>query len=418
MTGPARDAEHDSFAALRHPEFRVFLLGMFAIFLATQMQSTVLGIQVYDLARATRGVGESAWSVGLLNLAEAAPFLALTLVGGWLSDRMDRRALCIVSFLGILGAGLVLLGVNLGRASALWPFFAAQALAGVARAFFRPASVALGTELVPKEHYANAATWRSTMFHTATVAGPPLGALLYAFAGPGWAYGAMVALLVAGLGSLFLIRPRPRPQGAAGPLLKGLGEGLRFVFGHQVILSALSLDLFAVLFGGAVAMIPAFAREILHVGPMGVGVLRVAPAAGAVLMGLVLARRGMFPRAGRVLLACVALFGLTWIAFALSTSFWVSLLVLAAGGAFDNVSVVLRGTLVQTCTPPEMMGRVAAVNSFFIGSSNELGAFESGLAVRLMGLVPSVVFGGAMTLVTVGLTAWKAPQLRRLDRIR
>jgi predicted MFS family arabinose efflux permease len=196
-----------------------------------------------------------------------------------------------------------------------------------------------------------------------------------------------------------------------------LTDGVRFVFAEPLLLGALSLDLFAVLFGGATALLPIFARDILGVGVVGFGLLRAAPAVGSVAMSLLLARRGHFRRAGRALLWAVALFGLTWVAFALSTSYALSLALLAAGGAFDSVSVVLRGTLVQLRTPQERMGRVAAVNSFFIGSSNELGAFESGVAARLLGVVPSVIFGGAMTLVTVGLVAWRAPALRRLERL-
>jgi MFS family permease len=192
---------------------------------------------------------------------------------------------------------------------------------------------------------------------------------------------------------------------------------VRFVFSHRLILSALSLDLFAVLFGGAVALLPAFASDVLHVGPRGLGLLRAGPAVGAVLMSIVLAHWPQTRGTGKTLLYCVALFGLTWIGFAWSTSFALSWVLLAAGGAFDNVSVVLRGTLVQVKTPPEMMGRVQAINGFFIGSSNELGAFESGVAARLLGLVPSVVLGACITLVVVAVTAWRVPELRKLSRL-
>jgi len=228
----------------------------------------------------------------------------------------------------------------------------------------------------------------------------------------------MTAGYLGGFAALLSLAPRPRPAAPATAIFDSLKEGVAFVFSQQVVLAALSLDLFAVLFGGAVAMIPAFALDVLHAGPQSVGWLRAAPAAGAVLMGLWLARHGMFNRAGLTLIACVAGFGLTWILFATSKSLGFSLLLLAIGGALDNVSVVLRATLVQTYTPQALMGRVSAVNSFFIGSSNELGAFESGLAAKLFGLVPSVVFGGCMTLLTVGATAWRAPQLRKLKHIR
>ncbi|HJV23763.1 MAG TPA: MFS transporter [Holophagaceae bacterium] len=414
MTDPASD----SLAALRVPDYRTFMGGMFGVFLATQIQTTVLGLQVYELARATRGVGDAAWAVGLIGLAEALPFLALTLFGGWASDHYDRRALSLWGLLGLLLGAAWLVQLNLGGAHALWPFYAVQAMAGVARALFRPASVALGTELIPVDLYANAATWRSTLFHIATVAGPALGALLYAWKGPLWTYGVMTAGYLAGFAALLALKPRPRPAAPATAILDSLKEGVAFVFSQQVVLAALSLDLFAVLFGGAVAMIPAFALDVLHAGPQSVGWLRAAPAAGAVLMGFWLARHGMFKRAGLTLIACVAGFGLTWIAFATSRSLGLSLALLALGGALDNVSVVLRATLVQTYTPQALMGRVSAVNSFFIGSSNELGAFESGLAAKALGLVPSVIFGGCMTLLTVGATAWRAPQLRRLRRIR
>ena len=211
--------------------------------------------------------------------------------------------------------------------------------------------------------------------------------------------------------------PRPRRAAPPGRLADDLVGGVRFVFAEPLLLGALSLDLFAVLFGGASALLPVFARDILRVGEVGFGLLRAAPAVGSVTMLLALARLGHFRRAGPALLWAVAFFGLTWIAFALSTSYVLSLLLLAVGGALDSVSVVLRGTLLQLRTPQEKMGRVSAVNSFFIGSSNELGAFESGVAARLLGVVPSVIFGGGMTLLTVGLVAWRAPALRRLERL-
>ncbi len=407
MTGPAPDP----YQALRHPEYRAFLAGAFVLFIGTQIQTVALGWQVYVLT------GDPL-SLGLVGLSEALPFLVLTLLGGHVADRMDRRALTLLSALPILGAGLWLLAANLqGRPSQVWVFYAAQALAGIGRAFHRPATQALGSELVPREVYANAATWRSAMFHTAMVAGPALGGLLVALSARA-AYGVEVLLMAVGLLCLARVRPRPRPpEGEPRPALHGLFEGVRFVFREKVVLGALSLDLFAVLFGGAPALLPIFARDILQVGELGFGLLRAAPAAGSILISLVLAHHPPLRRAGRTLLGCVAAFGLCWIGFAFSRSFALSLVLLAASGAFDNVSVVLRATLVQTFTPQPLMGRVAAVNSFFIGSSNELGAFESGLAARLLGTVASVVFGGIMTLVVVAGTAWRAPQLRKLERI-
>jgi MFS family permease len=402
---------NDPYRALRFPEYRAFLGGAFALFMGTQIQTVAIGWQVYALT------GDPL-SLGFVGLSEALPFLALTLLGGQAADRMDRRALSLLSALPILAAGVWLLAANLhGPPGQVWVFYGAQVLAGIGRAFHRPATQALGSELVPREAYANAATWRSAMFHTAMVAGPALGGLLVAVQAR-VAYGVQATLMLAGLICLAQVRPRPRPGPAdAGPVLHGLFEGVRFVFREKVVLGALSLDLFAVLFGGAPALLPIFARDILHVGELGFGLLRAAPAAGSILMSVVLAHRPPLRKAGRTLLLCVAGFGLCWIAFAWSRSFMLSMALLAAGGALDNVSVVLRATLVQTFTPQELMGRVSAVNSFFIGSSNELGAFESGLAARLLGTVTSVVFGGVMTLLVVAATAWRAPQLRRLEKI-
>ncbi|HEX9244083.1 MAG TPA: MFS transporter [Anaeromyxobacter sp.] len=398
---------HDPYASLRFPEYRAYLVAMASVFVATQIQSAVLGWQVYAMT------GDPL-SLGLVGLAEAVPFLSLTLVGGWAADRVDRRALGVASLLVIAASGVVLLVLSrLGPTSVL-PFYAAQALAGVGRAFYRPATAALGAEIVPREHFLNAATWRSSIFHLTMVVGPALGGGLLAAGGPALAYAAVLVLSGIGLVAFGAIAARPRgPAGPAG-ILAELSDGVRFVFGHPLLLGALSLDLFAVLFGGATALLPVFAKDVLGVGEIGFGLLRAAPAAGSVVMSIALARSGPFRRAGSALLWCVAFFGVSWMAFALSRSYELSLLLLAVGGALDAVSVVLRHTLVQMETPQEKMGRVAAVNSFFIGSSNELGAFESGVAARLLGTVTSVLFGGTMTLVTVAFVAWRAPALRRL----
>ena len=400
----------DPYASLRFPEYRAFLGAMAAVFAATQIQSAVLGWQVYALT------GDPL-ALGLVGLAEALPFLALTLVGGWAADRLDRRGLALASLAVVGGSGALLLALAVRGSGSALPLYGAQALAGVGRAFFRPCSTALGAEIVPREHYQNAATWRSSVFHVAMVLGPAAGGLLIAAGGPSLAYAVVVGLMLAGLRALAAIAPRPRATVAGRPGA-GITDGVRFVFSHPLLLGAMSLDLFAVLFGGATALLPVFARDVLRVGEVGFGLLRAAPAAGSVAVSIALARAGRLRRVGPTLLWSVAGFGATWIAFALSRSYALSLALLAAGGALDGVSVVLRGTLVQTSTPPDRMGRVAAVNSFFIGSSNELGAFESGLAARLLGAVPSVVFGGVMTLLTVGLVAWRAPALRRLERIR
>jgi MFS family permease len=398
---------HDAYAALRLPEYRAFLVGMGAVFVATQIQSAVLGWQVYAMT------GDPL-SLGLVGLSEAVPFLALTLVGGWAADRIDRRTLSIVSLLTVAASGAVLLALSRLPLRTALPYYAAQALAGAGRAFFRPATSALGAEIVPREHYLNAATWRSSIMHSTMVVGPALGGGLLAAGGATLAFATVLVLSAVGLVSFLSIAPRPRAPAGAGHMLAELADGVGFVFRHPLLLGAMSLDLFAVLFGGATALLPVFARDILHVGAVGFGFLRAAPALGSVVMSIALARSGPFRRAGSALLWCVAFFGVSWVAFALSRSYLLSAAILCVGGALDSVSVVLRSTLVQLETPQEKMGRVAAVNSFFIGSSNELGAFESGVAARLLGTVPSVLFGGAMTLITVGIVAWRAPALRRL----
>jgi MFS family permease len=403
--------EHDPYQALRSAEYRWYLLGCAPLFMAAQIQSLVMGWQVYSMTH-------DPLSLGLIGLAEALPFLGLALFGGWAADRWERRNLSLISMSVLLVGAIILLLLNLGPGPrAVWPFYLVQGLAGLARAFYRPAYNALGTELIPREAYQNAATWRSSVFFSATVVGPALGGLLYGFAGPLCAYGTEAGFIAFSLFALGRVRRRPRPLTAETQLARSLIEGVRFVFSHRLILSVLSLDLFAVLFGGAVALLPAFASDVLQVGPRGLGLLRAAPALGGVLMSVVLAHRPQSRGTGKTLLYCVALFGLTWIGFAWSTSFVLSWLLLAAGGAFDNVSVVLRATLVQMKTPPEMMGRVQAINGFFIGSSNELGAFESGVAARLFGLIPSVVLGACITLVVVAVTAWRVPELRKLSRL-
>jgi MFS family permease len=402
---------HDPYAALRFPEYRWYLLGSFALTVGTLIQSVVMGWQVWSITH-------SPLSLGLVGLSEALPCLGFTLLGGYVADRMDRRLLALMATGVLLLGALLLLALNLGDPpSSAWPFYLIQALAGLGRAFSRPASHALRTELLPREALANAATWNSSTFHAAMVLGPALGGLLFGFAGPRLAYGCEIALLLVALGSLATLSPRPRPEIASKGLFRALKEGVAFVTGKQVLLGAMSLDLFAVLFGGAPALLPMFASEILHVGPMGLGILAAAPAAGSILMGLSLAHLPPLKRAGRTLLLSVGSFGLCWILFALSRNLWLSLFLLALSGALDNISVVVRQTLLQLRTPPELMGRVSAVSAFFITSSNEIGAFESGLAAQALGLVPSVMFGGVMTLVVVSLVAWRAPELRRLARM-
>jgi len=407
---------HDPYAVLRRPDYRWFIGSLGLITLGLQMQGVVVGWQVYERTG-------DALALGLVGLSEALPFLAVALFGGHAADRLNRLRLCKASTLGLALCSALLLAFTWASrsgslATEVAPIYGIIFLTGLVRAFYRPANVALGTDLLPRDLYANGSTWRISVFHGGMVLGPAIGGLVYAWRGPMAAHALVMALLLGGFAGLLPLRYAPKAvPPKEGSIFASLGEGLRFVFAQRLLLGAISLDLFAVLFGGAVAVLPVFAKEVLSVGPQGLGALRAAPAVGSVLMGLFLAHRPSLRRAGRTLLLCVGAFGLTMIAFALSRSFPLSLLLLAASGAVDNVSVMLRATLLQTLTPQHMLGRVSSVNQVFIGSSNEIGAFESGLAARLLGLVPSVVFGGCMTLLVVAFTSWKVPELRKMDRI-
>jgi MFS family permease len=407
---------HDPYAVLRNPDYRWFIASMGLVTLGLQTQGVVVGWQVYDRT------GDPL-ALGLVGLSEALPFIGVALFGGHAADRLNRLRLCMTSSLSLAFCSALLLlftwrSLSGPLASAVAPIYGVIFLTGIVRAFYRPANNALGTDLLPKELYANGSTWRVSVFHSGMVLGPALGGLVYAWRGPVMAHALVLVLLVTGFLGLLPIHYRPKPiLPQEGSIFQSLGEGLRFVFSQKLLLGAISLDLFAVLFGGAVAVLPIFAKEVLRTGPQGLGALRAAPALGSVLMGLTMAHLPPLRRAGRTLLFCVAGFGVAMIAFALSRSFLLSLFLLAASGAVDNVSVVLRATLLQTLTPQHMLGRVSSVNQVFIGSSNEIGAFESGLAARLLGLVPSVVFGGCMTLLVVAVTSWKVPGLRKMDRI-
>jgi len=405
---------NDPYVALRTPNFRRFIASSLTMTLAAQLQGTVVAWQVYAITR-------DPLSLGLIGLAEALPFIGVALFAGHVADRADRRRIALAALAALVGCSVALLLLTLrplaGR-SQLTAIYATIVVSGVARSFLQPARVALGAELIPREQYANAVTWRTSTWQLAAVLGPALGGLLYALAGPAVAYAADVALMGGALACMAAISVAPRALApASGSVLESLAVGIRFMRGQRVLLGALTLDLFSVLFGGAVALLPVFAAEILHVGPQGLGALRAAPAAGAVLMSLALAHRPPLERAGRTLLAAVAVFGLCMIGFALSRHVALSLALLAASGMADTVSVIIRSTLLQLLTPEHLLGRVSSVNSIFIGSSNEIGAFESGVAAKLLGTVASVVLGGVATLGVVATVGLRVPELRRLRHI-
>jgi MFS family permease len=421
MTAGARvPGAHDPYAALRIPDFRRFVGSVLSLTVATQMQAVVVGWQIYAVTR-------DPLSLGLVGLAEALPFISLALVAGHLADRANRRRVVALAMMAMLGCAAALLVLTLSPGTLargrVWPIYAVIFASGIARSFLQPARQALGAELVPRALYPNAVAWRSSIWQSAAVVGPAVGGLLYGFRGPALAYGVDLALVVLALVAIARVRGDPLPDGAAASASSrstasdGLGAGVRFVRRQPILLGAITLDLFSVLFGGATALLPIFASDILRAGPEGLGILRAAPSVGAVLMSLVLAHRPALRRSGATLLLNVALFGLAMIGFGLSRNFALSTVLLAIGGAVDMVSVVIRSTLLQIATPPALLGRVSAVNQIFIGSSNEIGAFESGVAARLMGTVPSVLFGGTVTLIVVAMTAWRVPELRRLGRL-
>jgi MFS family permease len=415
MTSSVAAPRHDAYAALRHRDFRWYILSLFAMTLASQLQAVVVGWQVYAITH-------DPLSLGLMGLSEALPFIAVALPAGYVADRWNRRTIAVWSLAVLAACALALVAYSatpgLLRRAGVMPIYGVIFVSGIARSLLQPARQALGAEIIPRTMYENAIAWRSSSWQTAAVVGPAVGGLLYGFAGPVSAYAVGAVLMTFALVGFLIIRYAPGERELDGvPIVAGLVTGLRFVWREPVILAALSLDLFSVFLGGAEALLPVFASEILRVGPQGLGILRAAPAAGAVLMGVYLAHRGPIERAGRAMLIAVATFALAIIGFGLSTSFLLSAALLTVSGMADNVSVVIRSTLLQLLTPPEMLGRVSAVNSVFIGSSNELGAFESGVAARLLGAVPAVVLGGTASLAVVAITARLVPRLRQLGRI-
>ena len=406
---------HDPYAVLKIPEFRLFILARLCLTLALQIQAVVVGWQIYDLTK-------DPLALGLIGLTEAIPSIIVALYAGHVADSTSRKKIIItcVSVLLVCSVGLLVYSLKPGTALqtlGTLPIYSVIFLSGIARGFMGPAIFSFMPQLLPnKALYINAVSWASTTWQGASVAGPAIGGLLYGFFGIGASYSADVGLMLLALLFFLMIGARPLPENTERlPIKESLLSGIKFVFSNQVILSAISLDLFAVLFGGAVALLPIFASEILHAGPQGLGFLRAAPAIGSVLMAVYVTHRPMKVNAGKKMLLCVAGFGVCMILFGLSTNFYFSLLLLALSGAFDSVSVIIRSTLMQTLTPEHMKGRVSSVNNIFVGSSNEIGSFESGFVAKLMGVVPSVVFGGIMTLVVVSVTALKAEKLRKLN---
>jgi len=417
---PAPAARHDSLAPLRVANFRWFVISILTMAMGAQIQGVVVAWQIYEITH-------DPLSLGMVGLAEAVPFIGLALWAGHVADSLDRRRVALVALVVLFLCALVLALVSRPGAAGdwaargpafRWAIYGVIVICGAARSFLLPARNALGAEVVPRALYASAVAWRTGVWQVAAVTGPALGGLLFAWFGAGPAYAVAAALMASALVSVLRIRANQAvARGPAMSLATSLREGVSFIFQRRLFLGAMTLDLFAVLFGGAVAILPVFAEQILRVGPQGLGLLRTAPAIGAVLMSVALALRPPPRRAGPTFLWAVVAFGLCMIAFAVSRWFWLSLSLLAAGGAADMLSVYVRSTLIQTRVPTAMLGRVSSVNQIFIGSSNEIGAFESGVAARLLGPEPSVMVGGFITILVVAVTAWWAPELRQLDRI-
>ena len=401
---------------LRIPGFRGLMAWRILNILSYQIVAVTVGWHVYELTR-------NPWALGLIGLAEVLPYFCVAPFAGYLVDHLPRRRLgaAACAGLGLTAAILALISmgwipVRAGSIADAWPVYAAIVLTGSVRAFLGPVYNALFARVLPRTSFARGASFGSVVFQSGLVLGPAIGGVIVGWSGKTAAYAlAFVLALVASAVMLRMRVTEPPVLLQRAPVFASIREGLRFVFGHQVLLGALALDMFAVLFGGAVSMLPAFIKEILHYGPEGLGILRAAPALGAVAVGLWLARHPINRNAGRILLFAVAGFGLCIIGFGLSTHFWLSAALLLGSGLCDGVSVVLRSTILQLATPDEMRGRVSAINGIFIGSSNELGAFYAGSMARLLGLVPAVVFGGFMTLGVVAATSRLAPRLRRLD---
>lgn len=396
-------------AVLAQGAFVRFLGARFGASFAVQMQTIAVGIQVYALRH-------SPLDLGLIGLSQFAPFFAFVLLAGQAADRWDRRRILIGCLLVLFLCALALLAFTLAGLTSPAPVFAVMVLFGIARAFMSPATQALMPNLVPAPLFAQAVGINSSMWQVATIAGPAVGGALYATAGPAFVYGSTMVLLLAAIACALGIAAPRTPWVRASTSWRTAIEGLHFVWRRRPLLGAISMDLFAVLFGGATALLPAYAADILHVGPAGLGWLRAAPGIGAAVMGAWLTLRPIGRRAGRAMFLGVAVFGLATIAFGASTNFWLSLAALTLLGASDMVSVFVRNVLVQVETPDAMRGRVGAVSAMFIGASNELGEFESGLTAAWWGLEPAVIVGGLATLAVAGLWARLFPQLRRLDR--
>lgn len=402
----------DLYISMRFPEFRSYIVMRFLFTFAYQIQAVVVGWYIYQLTK-------DPLSLGLIGLAEAIPAITVTLYGGYVADKSNKKTILMRIIGTMLFCSLILALVTskgalniLSQSMIIWTMYLMIFCIGLARGFYSPTAFAVMAEIIPKEHYPNSSTWNSGAYQLASIIGPAVGGLLYAFGGITSCFVVIVAFISMSLSCIiFFVKSYPAKFVPKENIYKSLQEGIRFVFRSKMLVGALSLDMFSVFFGGAVALMPIFAHDILKVGSEGLGLMRAAPALGAVITMFIMAKYPPMNKPWRNLLFAVAGFGLSIIGFGLSRSFYLSLVCLFFEGAFDSVSVIIRSTILQILTPDYMRGRVSAVNSMFIGSSNEIGAFESGATAKLMGTIPSVLFGGSMTILIVFITWLKTKRL-------
>ena len=397
--------------AFSHPGFVLFQAARFLIVSAVEMQAVAVGWQVYEITKRPL-------DLGLVGLAQFLPGILLFPISGHASDRFERRHVLSACYAGFSLCFALLLALAQRGLHSVTAIYVVLVLLGVVRSFNGTASRSILPQLVPEEHFPNAVAWNATTFQAATILGPSFGGILYAlFHGPSAVYATATLTAIGALISTFRIRPEVKARPREAMTFKTAFAGLRFIWREKLILGAISLDLFAVLLGGAVALLPVYAREILNTGPWGLGLLRTAPGVGAAIMAVLLAHRPLRGKSGVILLWSVAGFGIFTILFGLSTSLTLSLIALLLLGASDMVSVIIRATLTQLATPDEMRGRVTAVDMIFIGTSNEFGQFESGLTAQWFGTVPAVILGGVGTLLVIGVWAWLFPELRHAGEL-
>ncbi|WP_258137584.1 MFS transporter [Mucilaginibacter phenanthrenivorans] len=401
----------DSFAALRYKDFRSYLGMRFFFTFAYQMQAVIIGFYIYQIT-------QSAFALGLVGLCEAVPAIGIALYGGYVADKSEKRKMLLTISGLVLFASVVMFVVtmksmepHIHKGWIVPIIYFMIFLNGLARAFYGPATFTIYAHSIPKELYPNGSTWSSSSWQIASILGPAAGGLIYGFYGITAAFSVILVFLLLSIVLIYLLRTYPPVFIPKENIWDSLKEGISFVFKSKMLIWAMSLDLFSVFFGGAVALLPVFAKDILKVGSEGLGIMRATSSLGAVLTMLAMARFSPMGKPWRNLLIAVTGFGLSIICFGLSRSFYLSLIFLFTEGAFDSISVIIRGTIMQLLTPDHMRGRVSAVNSMFIGSSNEIGAFESGTAAKLLGTVTSVIFGGTMTIAIVTITFLKTKKL-------